>query len=476
MMIVRRNRLVVRALAALALAVVSPAWANAPSYVGSEACAECHGDKSEKIRNSIHSKMIRDATIPGNVHGNLSAPKAPTMADITHVIGGWYKEESYIKKEGETWTVTNFEWNPITQKYANDKPLRDWLVKSAGCHTTGYDPATKKFAELNIGCEACHGPGGDHINSTLKADITIDKTMEGCGHCHIRAESAETADFPAKTFNFPIGYQLGKPETLQYIPEPPTATASFLPDQFTSKRHRQQMLDIKNSKHYPNITCIKCHDPHDSGILTVHDTALPAGVYGVKIWDNSNGTFKYSAWDGDGLKKPKEEVCLTCHSSVSEHHAHYFTPAAEAAKVTCTDCHMPDIINVDATTLRGPLSPHTFRVLRPETSMKLGPDAMPNSCTYRCHQDKGTDKTARALWAASYLSPKLETLPLAFSEPFKVRLHGVRNFTYSVETSSDLKAWTPLGTPQKVPVSGLLDVPDPDSLATPYRFYRALEK
>ena len=30
---------------------------------------------------------------------------------------------------------------------------------------------------------------------------------------------------------------------------------------------------------------------------------------------------------------------------------------------------------------------------------------MPNSCTYRCHQDKGTDKTARANWGLSTVSP-----------------------------------------------------------------------
>lgn len=41
----------------------------------------------------------------------------------------------------------------------------------------------------------------------------------------------------------------------------------------------------------------------------------------------------------------------------------------------------------------------------PENSIKYGADVMPNSCTYRCHQDKGADKTARASWAISAMSP-----------------------------------------------------------------------
>ena len=46
--------------------------------------------------------------------------------------------------------------------------------------------------------------------------------------------------FTNKQFNFPIGYELGKPETLKFIPQPLSDTnSSFFPDG-TSKRHRQQ--------------------------------------------------------------------------------------------------------------------------------------------------------------------------------------------------------------------------------------------
>ncbi len=389
------------------LLMAIPASAEGATYVGKDACKGCHLTEYNKIQNSIHQKMIRDASVPANVHGNLSDPKAPKLSEITYVIGGWYKEESYIKKDGNNYNVTRYEWDPIKQHYANDKSIRNWLVQCAGCHTTGYDTTTQKFKELNIGCEACHGPGSKHATSGNKSDIVIDRSSEGCGYCHIRATQAGGGQY-----NFPVGYVIGKPETLQYNPEPYTNNASFFPDK-TSKRHREEFLDVKASKHYSaGTTCTSCHSPHDAGIVTVY---LVGGVppefadRSVAIFDGGKIT-GYSAWNGAGLKMPKESLCKSCHGSMSEYHNHSFTDAAKKAAITCTDCHMPDVINVNSK-LRGAIPTHNFKFLTPENSIKYGADAMPNSCTYRCHQDKGADKTARANWALSTMNPASAATP-----------------------------------------------------------------
>ena len=50
------------------------------------------------------------------------------------------------------------------------RPSQNWNFMCADCHSTdvrkNYDPATDKFqtrwAEINVGCEACHGPGSRH--------------------------------------------------------------------------------------------------------------------------------------------------------------------------------------------------------------------------------------------------------------------------------------------------------------------------
>src|SRR5690349_22984177 len=119
----------------------------------------------------------------------------------------------------------------------------------------------------------------------------------------------------------------------------------------------------------------------------------PAGTHGIKVFNNVANTTNYVAWDGGHLWNPtthaaipqatRSDLCKSCHTGVSDHHVHQFNAAALTANVSCADCHMPDVINVDPATLRGALHPHSFGAIKPEDSMKYGPISQPNSCTYR---------------------------------------------------------------------------------------------
>jgi hypothetical protein len=485
------NRLWLVALLAISATVVRTN-VGAATYVGSAVCAECHADKAAMLQQSIHSKMIRvNAHLPGVIHGDLRRPNAPTTNDVHWVMGGWYKEESYIRTNwtGSNWTytVTQFEFNPITGVYHNDRALRDWTVKCAGCHTTGYDPVTRQFNELNIGCEACHGPGSEHVDDGgVSIFPIIDRSNEGCGHCHIRAESVAMGSFTNKQFNFPIGYVLGQPNTLQFIPESLGIAGSFFPNG-TANRHREQYLDMNypgrtpTKHHQQGVTCTSCHNPHTAGTLNTYPNGFPTNTFGIKAYDNVNNTTSYVAWaSGGGLWHPtthapisKQALCKSCHTTVSDNHVHQFSAVAAAVPVTCTDCHMPDVINIDAATLRGALAPHRFTAMTPAESIKYGPGAQPNSCTYRCHQNAGADKTARAQWADSILT--LRVAPIV-SAGHGVRVVGTPEFKYAVDASTDFVNWTPLATnaasalPNFAPRWGF-EFADTNSASM--RFYRA---
>jgi peroxiredoxin len=62
-----------------------------------------------------------------------------------------------------------------------------------GCHTTGYDkggfPKGGKAAEhaafRNVGCESCHGPGGDHVGADAPKKGTIVSLADKCDSCVI---------------------------------------------------------------------------------------------------------------------------------------------------------------------------------------------------------------------------------------------------------------------------------------------------
>jgi hypothetical protein len=320
--------------------------------------------------------------------------------------------------------------------------------------------------------------------------MVIDRSAEGCGHCHIRAESVAMGSFTNKQFNFPIGYELGNPSSLQFIPEPLSATGSFFPDG-TANRHREQYLDMNYpgrtpSKHYQQgVSCTKCHNPHTAGTVSTYTNALPANTYGVAIYDSVNNTTNYVAWEsGANLWHPtnhtaisKQNLCKACHSAVPDQHVHQFNAAASAANVTCTDCHMPDVINVDANTLRGPLAPHRFTAIMPASSIKYGPNAQPNSCTYRCHQNTGADKIARAQWSDSIITPRVAPLA-ASSHPFQVRVVGTPEYQYILQGSADLVNWVNLKTNTAAPLLNAaprwgFEFSDPTSEALPYQFYRS---
>lgn len=87
------------------------------------------------------------------------------------------------------------------------KKMRDHLtaeeVKTCyGCHTTGYgepggfqdENTTPDMA--NAGCEVCHGPGGNHVESEDADDIigTGKLSKDRCEKCHSRER--------IKAFNF----------------------------------------------------------------------------------------------------------------------------------------------------------------------------------------------------------------------------------------------------------------------------------
>lgn len=470
------------------------------NFVGSAVCADCHPDKYALLQQSIHSKMIRtDANLPGVVHGDLRKPNAPATNEIDWALGGWCSEENYVRTvwNGTNWTytVTRFAWDAIAGTYSSNRPPRNWITECAGCHTTGFDPTSGTWSELNIGCESCHGPGGDHVaDGGATIFPVIDLSSENCGQCHIRAESVAAGSFTNRQFGFPIGYVVGQPETLQFIAEPLSSTTSFFPNG-VSKRYGQQYLDMNHpgkpptKHHQQGVVCTDCHDPHSVGILTTYAGTPPAGTSGIAIYENVSHQTNFVAWDGGSLWDPvthvgiaqadRSDLCKSCHTTMSDHHVHQFNATALAANVTCADCHMPDLIDVNPLTLRGARHPHTFLANKPEDSMAFGATNAPSTCTYRCHQAQGATPQARAAWADTILTHRLSTT-LASGRPSMIRVTGTPDYRYDVQVSTDLVTWTSVTTNTAAPLTNAtprwgFEFSDPDAGNSPRRYYKSMQ-
>lgn len=336
------------------------------AYAGSEKCAGCHKQQYKDWKNTIHAWMLRPIAKGDlkNAKADLTVENAPKpdQYDWAYVIGGWYKEERYTFWDEKGDIISGeFEYNKPKNHFALRKDKTgalervDWFNECGYCHSTGTNYKTRTFTEFNIGCESCHGPSADHAKNPKKVKAVSDRTSENCGRCHIRARMKDDL----KKFNYPIFYELGKPETLmkQLEPEPYTAPGSFWPDQKNANRHRQQYLDWKGSKHFDvaEISCVTCHDPHKGSL----------------------------AYRTGQLKADPRPLCAKCHESEvtnpKKHSGHRYEVAS------CTACHMPKTI------ASGSVSNHTFEAIPPAKSIKFGLDEktgkpkMPNSCSLYCH-------------------------------------------------------------------------------------------
>lgn len=256
-----------------------------------------------------------------------------------------------------------------------------WNFMCAECHSTelrknyngSNDTYATTWAEIDVSCEACHGPGSSHVkwakegrrgadgltvhfderrdvfwtldpssgNARRSAPRTSAKELETCGMCHSRSTK--------------IGepWRPGQPLLQTHVPS--LLHAGLFEADGKSLDEVYNYAPFRQSKMFTaGVSCADCHDPH---------------------------SLKQVA-DGDA-------VCEQCHdgqkyAAVSHHHH-----AAGSAGARCVSCHMPvrTYMQVD------PRHDHAFRVPRPDESVRFGTS---NACN-DCHQEKDPAWAATAV-------------------------------------------------------------------------------
>jgi hypothetical protein len=223
----------------------------------------------------------------------------------------------------------------------------------AGCHFTGYrlegsnadgwsasavvDPngafdydGDGRVELINTGCEACHGPGSEHLELSPRGSyivspglLTPGRATAICGSCHSRPVGigAGMTGLPLSADN-----QMPPPgiRRAEFALTHTTQVSGAPEDFFTSgdpAAHYQQYSDHIRSRHYRNpdriSTCTGCHSPH----------ANFEDVYGLDVQDNLN------------------VVCTVCHSEVIPVIEHVvektnFNHSTIDREFRCTECHM----------------------------------------------------------------------------------------------------------------------------------------
>ncbi len=363
-------------------------------FLGDNNCKECHQEQYKDWKGSHHDKAMQlaDST---SILGNFN--------DATFISQGvtsnFFKKDAdfYVNTEGPdgeyhdykivyTFGITPLQqyivkfpnghfqclrtaWDPIKNKWFDLYPdfkvvHSEWLHWSRGglnwnnmcsdCHSTNvrknYDQESHsyntEYAIINVNCEACHGPGKQHVEDVkrlgdayaptgtmhMTLNTTPKELVDQCARCHMRREQFSGA------FNFE-GTMLDHYYP-QLIEEP-----TYYPD--------GQILDedyvygsfVQSKMYKNNVACNNCHNSHS-----------------LK------------------LKFEGNTLCAQCHLpqnfNTPKHHFHEM--GTDGAK--CINCHMPGKYYMGNDFRRD----HSFRVPRPDLSLKYG---TPNACA-GCHEDK----------------------------------------------------------------------------------------
>lgn len=402
--------------------------AGRATFVGARRCADCHASQYDAWKASQHAASMQVAS-PGTVLGRFDGSSITsggvtstfvrrgdrfivttdstdgTLRDvrIRYTFGVSPLQQYLVDYAGGRLQALTLAWDarPAAaggQRWFSLQPADiaghataqhwtgrayNWNYMCADCHSTavrkGYDKAADTYQttlrEINVACEACHGPGSEHVawaryprplrallwrDDRLPARLTerrgaswvrsagartahrsvpraTDREIETCAQCHARR--VHIAD----------GYVAGRPLYDYYIPTLITPDL-YYPD----GQQREEVYTVGSflqSKMYAaGVTCSDCHDPHSGR-----------------------------------TRRPGNALCAQCHQAAAydapAHHHH--APASAGAR--CVACHMPDTTYMQIDARRD----HGIRIPRPDLSLALG---VPNACT-RCH----TNRDAR--WA-----------------------------------------------------------------------------
>lgn len=269
------------------------------TFVGSQACAECHEELYATFMQSGHPwklNQVVDGQPPDYPFSEVPEPPAGyTWDDISYVIGGYNWKARFIDNQG--YIITGETAESTTQYNLENEELDlgdNWVGYHAGeanlpydcgsCHTTGYVPRGNQndlpgligtWAFDGIQCEECHGPGSLHANTPMAFSMEVDRDAEACGACHVRggAEAVNAQD-------------------------------GFI-------QHHEQYEELFQSKHVV-IDCVVCHDPH-TGVVQLREAGLPT----------------------------TRTQCENCHFEQAQNQNN---EVHNSINVACVDCHMPRIV------------------------------------------------------------------------------------------------------------------------------------
>jgi len=391
----------------------------AVSFAGSASCSGCHADKVASWRGSHHDLAIQvadDEAVLGDFSDTsfeyfgrtsrflkrdgeyivATAGEDGKTAEfpVTYTFGVEPLQQYLVELTGGRLQALPFAWDTrpeeqggqrwfhlyVHEEIAPGDPLywtgreQNWNYMCAECHSTqvelGYDAASDSFdttwREIDVGCEACHGPGSAHVGQAKREAFDADHGLlvdlddadgagwrmnretgiaerttpmlglprqpEACGRCHSRRGVIAPE------------YEFGKRLADTHLPALLDDPLYFADGQIRDEVYVYGSF-LQSRMYRAGVTCSNCHDSHSLELVTGSDP---------------------------------NAVCAQCHLPATFATAGHQRHAP--GTVGCVDCHMTERTYMAVDGRRD----HSFRVPRPDLTGRLG---TPNACN-GCHADR----------------------------------------------------------------------------------------
>ena len=377
------------------------------NFVGRSACIDCHKEEAKAYTGSHHD-LAMDLATEESVLGDFNdvtfehdglknrlfrdgdrfmvhtegpcgvmedfhvkyvfgvTPLQQYMVEFDRTADMPESEVSRVQVLRITWDTLKKRWfylrpPDVPEKLEPNDPLhwtgvaQRWQTMCADCHSTNlkrnFDSDALKyhttFSEIDVSCEACHGPGSMHVELANKKSLFWDRNhgyglaklkgddpepqLQACAPCHSRRGVLDESYRPGDKYHDHFALELMQPAT--YHADGQIKDEVYVYGSF-----------IQSKMYHKGIRCTDCHDPHSLE-----------------------------------LKHPGNQTCTSCHQhsagkyDVPSHHHH--EPGTPGAM--CVNCHMPHTTYMEV----DPRRDHSLRVPRPDLSVKIG---TPNACS-NCH-------------------------------------------------------------------------------------------
>ncbi len=389
--------------------------APASTFVGSVECRDCHNREYDSWEGSHHDlamDVANETSVLGDfndaeftLHGVTSrfykkdgkyfvftnGPGGEMGEfEITHTFG-WYPLQQYlIPFPGGRLQTLHIAWDSRDNKWYRVPPegpiepddwmywtnaAQNWNGMCAQCHSTNleknYDPETDSYnttwSDIDVGCEACHGPGSRHVDwaemsemarpqasnfelAAQTSNIGSRELVELCAPCHSRRGAMGD-------------YEHTETDLLDnFLPSLLTEDIYFADGQILEEVYVYG--SFTQSKMYRHdVRCSDCHDVHSIELIK-EGNALCLQCHRAAQYDTAEHHFHKQENDaGEPIRSAQGEVLFEVGTGA-----------------LCVECHMPGryYMGVDYR------PDHSFRIPDPALDAAIG---APDACL-RCHVDQ----------------------------------------------------------------------------------------